>query len=61
MNKNEAAIALNNALFMLETVETKGEKNLNALLASIQQVRKVHNAIQEDDLNENHDEQRKDS
>ena len=55
MNKNEALLTLSKVLVTLETVETKGEKNLNALLASMQQVRKVYNAIKED-LNENHDE-----
>lgn len=61
MNKNEVLLVLEKVLAMLETIETKGEKNLNALLASIQQVRKVHYAIKEGNQSENHDEQRKDA
>lgn len=47
MSKEEAVLALGNALIMLDTVETKGEKNLNALLAGMQQVRKVYRALKE--------------
>ena len=57
MIKDEAILALGNALILLETVETKGEKNLNALLASMQNVRKVYQAIKE----ENADEKRNDA
>lgn len=53
MSKDEKILALGNALIMLETVETKGEKNLNALLASMQQVRKVYRAMKEEANNEN--------
>lgn len=49
MSKDEMILALGNALIMLETVETKGEKNLNALLASMQQVRTVYRAMKEDE------------
>ena len=52
MDKNEMILALGNALIMLETVETKGEKNLNALLASMQQVRKVYTAMKEEKTDE---------
>lgn len=52
MSKEEAILSLGNALIMLETVETKGEKNLNALLASMQQVRKVYRAMKEDKTDE---------
>lgn len=55
MSKDEKILALGNALIMLETVETKGEKNLNALLASIQQVRKVYQAMKEEEPNEKRD------
>lgn len=53
MEINEKILALGNALIMLETVETKGEKNLNALLASMQQVRKVYQNMKEEAKNEN--------
>lgn len=52
MKINEKILALGNALIMLETVETKGEKNLNALLASMQQVRKVYHAMKEEKTDE---------
>ena len=53
MEKSEMIITLGNVLILLETVETKGEKNLNALLAGIQQVRKVYKAIKEENADEN--------
>ncbi len=52
MEKESIILALGNALIMLETVETKGEKNLNALLASLQQVRKVYRAMKEEKTDE---------
>ena len=52
MDKNGMILVLGNALIMLETVETKGEKNLNALLASMQQVRKVYKAMKEEKTDE---------
>lgn len=52
MSKDEKILALGNALIMLDTVETKGEKNLNALLASMQQVRKVYQDMKEEAKNE---------
>lgn len=52
MGKEEAILALGNALIMLETVETKGAKNLNALLASMQQIRKVYKAMKEEGKDE---------
>lgn len=55
MSKNEMILALGNALIILETVETKGEKNLNALLASMQQVRKVYQAMKEEKTDEKRD------
>ena len=48
MNKEEMTLALGNALIMLETVETKGEKNLNALLTSMGQVKKVYRQLIEE-------------
>lgn len=60
MSKEEAVIALGNALIMLDTVETKGEKNLNALLAGMQQVRKVYRALKES-KEETDDEKRDDA
>lgn len=55
MDKDEMILALGNAMIMLETVETKGEKNMNALLVSMQQVRKVYKAMKEEKTNEKHD------
>ena len=55
MSKEEAILTLGNALIMLETVETKGEKNLNALLASMQQVRRVYKAMKEEKPDEKRD------
>lgn len=52
MDRESMILALGNALIMLETVETKGEKNLNALLASMQQVRKVYHAMKEEKTDE---------
>lgn len=59
MSNKEKILALGNALIMLETVETKGEKNLNALLASMQQVRNVYRQLKEE-KEENKDENRAD-
>lgn len=53
MGKSEMILALGNVLILLDTVETKGEKNLNALLAGIQQVRKVYKAMKEENEDEN--------
>lgn len=47
MDKSEMVLALGNALIMLDRVETKGAGNLNALLAGMQQVRKVYRALKE--------------
>ena len=55
MDRESMILALGNALIMLDTVETKGEKNLNALLASMQQVRKVYHAMQEEKPDEQRD------
>lgn len=52
MDRESMILALGNALIMLDTVETKGEKNLNALLASMQQVRKVYHAMKEEKTDE---------
>lgn len=52
MSRDEKILALGNALIMLESVETKGEKNLNALLVSMQQVRKVYQKMKEEAKNE---------
>ena len=55
MEHSEMVLALGNALIMMDTVETKGEKNLNALLVSMQQVRKVYQAMKEEAKDEKHD------
>ena len=49
---DEKIVTLDNAILMLNTVETKGEKNLNALLAGIQQIRKVSKALKEENADE---------
>lgn len=53
MDKNEIILALGNALIMMDTIDTHGEKNLSALLGSMQQVRKVYKAVKEEEANEN--------
>ncbi len=50
-------MALGNVGIALEQVETKGENNLNYLLASIQTIRKVKNTLKEASGNEDHDKQ----
>ena len=55
MNKDEAILSLGNALILLDAVETKGEKNLNALLASMQHVRRVYTAMKEEKKDEQRD------
>lgn len=52
MSRNEMILALGNALLMLESVETKGAKNLNALLLSMQQVRKVYQQMKEEETHD---------
>ena len=48
MSKDEMILALGNALIMLDRVSCEGEKNHNAILVGIQQVRSVYKALQED-------------
>lgn len=60
MTEQEMILALGNAIIMMDDVETKGEKNLNNLLAAMQQTRKVYKHMKErSEANENHDEQGK--
>lgn len=60
MTEQEMILALGNAIIMMDDVETKGEKNLNNLLAAMQQTRKVYKYMKErSEANENHDEQGK--
>lgn len=47
---------LGNVGIALGQVETKGENNLNCLLASIQTIRKVKNTLKEASENDNHNE-----
>lgn len=49
-------MALGNVGIALAQVETKGENNLNYLLASIQTVRNVRNTLKEASKNDNHNE-----
>lgn len=48
MSKDEMILALGNALIMLDRVSCEGEKNHNAILVGIQQVRSVYKALKED-------------
>lgn len=50
-------LQLGNVGLLLESVETKGEQNLNNLLAAIQIVRRVRNALREGGEDENRNEQ----
>lgn len=47
MSKEEMILALGNALILLESVETHGEKNLNAMLGGMSHARKVYRALKE--------------
>lgn len=51
MSRNDMIIELSNAGILLDTVETKGEKNLNNLLLAIQKLRAVRNALKEEEEN----------
>ena len=48
MSRDDMILALGNALIMLDRVSCEGEKNHNAILVGIQQVRSVYKALQED-------------
>ena len=48
MSKDEMILALGNALIMLDRVSCEGEKNHNAILGSMQTVRSVYKALQEE-------------
>ena len=51
MRKEEMVMTLNNVLFTLEAVCAKGEDNWNALLASKQNIRRVIQALEEEEQN----------
>ena len=57
MDIDTMILQLGNVGLLLETVETKGEQNLNNLLAAIQIVRRVRNALREGGEDENRNEQ----
>ena len=57
MNVDNAILNLGNVGLLLESVETKGEGNLNNLLAAIQLTRKTIKELKEIVNNENHDKQ----
>lgn len=59
MNVDNAILNLGNVGLLLESVETKGEGNLNNLLAAIQLTRKTIKELKEIVNNENHDKQGK--
>lgn len=56
MNVDNAILNLGNVGLLLESVETKGEGNLNNLLAAIQLTRKTIKELKEVVNGENHDE-----
>ncbi len=58
MDIDAMILQLGNIGLLLESVETKGEQNLNNLLAAIQIVRRVRNALREGGEDENQNEQR---
>lgn len=55
MNVDNAILNLGNVGLLLESVETKGEGNLNNLLAAIQLTRKTIKELKEIVNDENHD------
>lgn len=57
MNVDNVILNLGNVGLLLESVETKGEGNLNNLLAAIQLTRKTIKELKEIVNNENHDKQ----
>ena len=57
MSRDEMILALGNALIMLDRVSCEGEKNHNAVLVGIQQVRSVYKALQEEGGDEHGDRQ----
>lgn len=57
MDIDAMILQLGNVGLLLESVETKGEQNLNNLLAAIQIVRRVRNALREGGEDENRNEQ----
>lgn len=60
MDIDAMILQLGNVGLLLESVETKGEQNLNNLLAAIQIVRRVRNALREGGEDENRNEQGQD-
>lgn len=59
MSLENIIMQLGNVGLLLETVETKGEQNLNNLLAAIQITRKTIKELKEAVNDENQNEQRK--
>jgi hypothetical protein len=57
MNIDNVILNLGNVGLLLESVETKGEGNLNNLLAAIQLTRKTIKELKEIVNDENHDKQ----
>ena len=49
MKNNEKIMDLDNARILLNMVETKGEKNLEALLNAIKAVKRVSKAMKEEE------------
>ena len=48
MGESTIDFELNTAMLLLNAVEVKGEQNLNNLLAAIQRIRKVREAMKEE-------------
>lgn len=59
MDMENIILQLGNVGLLLETVETKGEQNLNNLLAAIQITRKTIKELKEANEHENRNEQGK--
>ena len=54
MTHEDMIATLNNVGLLLNVVDVKGEMNLNNLLAAIQQIRNVRNALKEETENADH-------
>lgn len=52
MSKEDMIMTLGNVGLLLNSVSVSGESNLNGVLAAIQNVRKVREALKEEDENE---------
>ena len=60
MGNESIDFELNTAMLLLNTVEVKGEQNLNNVLAAIQRIRSARNMLKEEAERDNHNEHGKD-